>query len=219
MRYISDNPQYTSFYYPIIAGLVGLMVILYFFTYLLKPKNIPSLRKDQSSSNVQETLDPNRSYSENIVNSKNSLKTRYLVAYILTRASMWAKSPYIYTLFSKIHGFSMSEIGILYIVDAISALISGPILGNLADIFGRKMFCQLYCILTCLNLGMRLSGNRPLSYLAQILTGFCSGLITTNFESWVNCSANEIFKNASVNINESNKAKERFLKKLFKRYI
>ena len=207
MRFISENPEYPSFYYPIIAGYLTLMIVLYFLTSFLKSK---LGQTQENNSFFQETLDPCKTYNDNIYDNKNNLKARYLVAYILTRASMWAKSPYIYTLFSKVHGFSMSEIGILYIIDALSALISGPILGNLADIFGRKMFCMLYCLTTCGNLALRLSGNRPMAYSAQILTGIGAGLINTAFESWVNCAATEVFTKASNNENESIKAKERF---------
>ena len=40
----------------------------------------------------------------------------------------------------------MAEIGILYLVDAVAALIFGPITGQLADKYGRKFFCHCYNI-------------------------------------------------------------------------
>jgi hypothetical protein len=216
MFFVSNNPEYPSYYYPVIAGFLLTMLVLYFVTSFIKTKISQNALAKGGNSFFDETLDPSKSYTENIVEKKNSLKFRYLVAYISTRASMWAKSPYMYTLFSKVHGFSISEIGILYIIDAVSALISGPILGNVADIFGRKMICMLYCLTTCTNLGLRLSGNKAMAYSAQILTGMGAGLITTGFESWVNCAAKKVFIDSSHHHEESTKALERYLKKLFK---
>ena len=62
---------------------------------------------------------------------KNSLRSRYLVAYIITRSAMWAKAPYLYTLFMTVHKFTFAEIGDLYLVDAVAALIFGPITGQI----------------------------------------------------------------------------------------
>ena len=215
---ISEDPKYPSFYFPMIAGYLIIMIILYFISTFLKSELSQPHKDKLSNSFLQETLDPNTKYYEYIIDKKNSLKARYIIAFVLTRASMWAKSPYLYTLFSKLHGFTMAEIGFLYVVDAVSALIAGPILGNLADIFGRRFFCLMYCVTTVINLLLRLTGNRPMAYIAQILTGVGAGLINTTFESWVNCSAREAFKNASNSEEENFKAMERFLKKLFKTY-
>ena len=215
-NFISNDPSSPSFYFPLIAGYLTLMILLYFITSFLKTKFSQMPKDRMSNSILQETLDPNTKYNDSIVDKKNSLKARYIVAFVMTRASMWAKSPYLYTLFSKIHGFNMAEIGVLYVVDAVSALIAGPILGNLADIFGRRFFCLMYCVTTVINLAIRVTGNMPMAYFAQVLTGVGAGLINTTFESWVNCSAKETFKGASNNHEEDYKAMERFIKKLFK---
>jgi hypothetical protein len=54
-----------------------------------------------------------------------------------------------------------------------------------------------------------LTGNRPLAYIAQIITGFGAGLINSTFESWVVYESEKVFKDRS-------REKERFLKRLFK---
>jgi MFS family permease len=106
---------------------------------------------------------------------------------------VWSKSSYLFALFNNYHGYSVEEIGYLYVIDAVSALISGPLTGNLADIYGRRLFCQLYTVLLAANLIMRLSGWRVLVYSAQVLTGICSGLIMTAFESWLNYESKKDF--------------------------
>lgn len=199
----SSDPNNPAYYFPLILILfliVGLsqMVILY-------------LRHNSEDMNISfnQSLSVNSDYSYNFITNKNSLRFRYMLAYILMRASVWAKSPYIWSMYLYYHKFTVSEIGILYVIDGVSALIFGPIIGNLADMFGRKRFCQLYNISVCINLALRLSGNHPMAYLAQIVTGIGAGLANTSFESWVVSESIKEFKNYEHE-------REKFLKKLFK---
>ena len=157
---------------------------------------------------MNRTLQNNMSYPSLIIINKNKLKTGYLLAYLLARAAMWAKAPYIYTLFMSVHKFSFVEIGRLYLVDAVSALIFGPITGQLADKYGRKKFCRFYNYSVLINIILRLLGDRLTAYLAQIVTGFGSGLINTTFEAWVVSESDREFMGYG-------KEAERFRRKLF----
>ena len=98
---------------------------------------------------------------------------------------MWAKTPYLYTFFMTVHKFSMAEIGILYLVEAVSSLIFGPITGQLADNYGRRKFCLFYNFSIIINLLLIMEGSIPYAYLAQIISGFGGGLLYTTFEAWV----------------------------------
>ena len=178
-----SDPSKNSYYFPIIIGIATILLILQLIIMLLK-----DFRRDQNlDSNVSfdKTLQGNMSYPTIIINRKNSLKSRYLIAFVITRSAMWAKAPYLYTLFMTVHKFSMAEIGILYFVDAVAALIFGPITGQLADKYGRRLFCHCYNFSIILNLLLRMQGSRILAYLAQVVTGFGAGLISTTFEAWV----------------------------------
>lgn len=197
------NPSVTTYYYPIIIMLIVILALLEFIIYFLKNT------VDDLNSSMNNTLRAGVDYSATFIRKKNTLKFRYLTSYILTRAAMWSKAPYLYTLYSKYHGFSMAEIGILYIIDAVSAFIAGPITGSLADKYGRRLFCQGYNLLVIINLLMRMTGNKPMAYCAQILTGVGGGLINTVFETWVVFEANKEFGIRKIE-------KERFLKKLFR---
>lgn len=199
----STDPKLIAYYYPIIISLVILLIILEFIIYGLK-----NTVEDVNCS-MNNTLQQGVNYSLVFINKKNKLKFTYLVGYILTKAAMWSKAPYLYTLYSTYHGFTMEEIGMLYIIDAVSAFIAGPITGNLADKWGRRLFCQFYNLLVIINLGMRMTGNKPMAYAAQVLTGIGGGLIMTTFESWVVYEASKEFGTRLIE-------KERFLKKLFK---
>jgi MFS family permease len=198
-----SDPGQISYYYPVILILGIILLFFNFITYFLKKHT------EDMNLSMNNTLQANMSYSMTFIKNKNSLKARYLLGYVLTRAAMWTKAPYLYTLYSTIHGFSMSEIGVLYIIDAVAALIAGPITGSLADKYGRKLFSQLYNLLVIINLLMRMTGDKTTAYFAQVLTGIGGGLINTVFESWVVYEANKEFLGRDIE-------KERFLKKLFK---
>jgi predicted MFS family arabinose efflux permease len=203
IQFNSSDPGQTAYYYPLILSLLLILCLIEFLIYALKYKY------EDANSSFNNTLQQGVSYSATFIKRKNTLKFRYLTGYILTRAAMWSKAPYLYTLYSTVHGFTMQQIGVLYIIDAVSAFIAGPITGGLADKYGRRFFCQVYNFLVIANLILRMTGNQPLAYLAQILTGIGGGLIMTTFESWVVFEANKEF---DLRIIE----KERFLKKLFK---
>jgi len=201
-----SDPSKNSYYFPIIIGIATILLILQLIIMLLK-----DFRRDQNlDSNVSfdKTLQGNMSYPTIIINRKNSLKSRYLIAFVITRSAMWAKAPYLYTLFMTVHKFSMAEIGILYFVDAVAALIFGPITGQLADKYGRRLFCHCYNFSIILNLLLRMQGSRILAYLAQVVTGFGAGLISTTFEAWVVSESEKDFEGYK-------KEAERFRKNLF----
>jgi hypothetical protein len=199
----SADPSNVSYYIPILLLLVILLIFLEFIIYFLK-NSIVDL-----NSSINNTLQLGISYSPSFIMRKNTLKFRYLLGYSLTRASMWTKAPYLYTLYNLYHGFTMSEIGVLYIIDAVSAFLAGPITGNLADKYGRKLFSQVYNVMVIANTLLRMTGSKPIAYLAQIMTGVTGGLIATVFESWVVAESHREFDFRIVE-------KERFLKKLFK---
>ena len=201
-----SDPSKNSYYFPIIIGIGTILLIIQLIIMLLK-----ELRRDSSDPNVSmdKTLQQDKSYPSLLESRKNSLKSRYLVAFVLTRSAMWAKAPYLYTLFMTVHKFTMAEIGILYLVDAVAALIFGPITGQLADKYGRRMFCHCYNISIVINLLLRMQGSRSMAYLAQVVTGFGAGLICTTFEAWVVSESEKEFEGFP-------KEAENFRKRLFK---
>ena len=202
-----SDPSKNSFYFLVLAAIATILLLIQLIIMLLK-----DLRKDSNSNmnvSMDKTLAENQSYSMSLPTRKESLKYRYLIAFVVTRSAMWAKAPYLYTLFMTVHKFSFAEIGILYLVDAVAALIFGPITGQLADLYGRKFFCHCYNVSIIINLLLRMQGSKFMAYLAQVVTGFGAGLICTTFEAWVVSESNKEFGGFT-------KEAERFRKRLFK---
>ena len=198
----SNHPYDPKFYFSTLMSVAVILGILQILIYYFK-QSLSQVEADDA------TLNKSRAYSMNLAVNKDKLWFKYMIGYITARASMWAKSPYLYMLYSTYHGFTINEIGVLYAVDSGTALICGPILGNLSDVFGRKLFSIIYNILVITNLLLRLTGIKGLAYPAQILTGMGAGLLMTTYESWIVYEANKTFSNHVVE-------KDRFLKKLFK---
>ena len=202
-----SDPSKNSFYFPIIGGIATILLLIQLFIMLLK--HLKRESSPDANISMDKTLQNNQSYPSLLVSKKDSLKYRYLLAFVITRSAMWAKAPYLYTLFMTVHKFTFAEIGILYLVDAIAALIFGPITGQLADKYGRKLFCHCYNFSIILNLLLRMEGSRLLAYIAQIVTGFGAGLICTTFEAWVVSESEKEFGGFRLEA-------ERFRKRLFK---
>ena len=202
-----SDPSKDSFYFPILVGVLTIILLINLIIMIIKEnKRIPGQDNNMS---MDRTFQNNVTYPSILERKKNSLRSRYLVAYIITRSAMWAKAPYLYTLFMTVHKFTFAEIGDLYLVDAVAALIFGPITGQLADKYGRRKFCHCYNISIVINLLLRMEGSRPLAYLAQVVTGFGAGLICTTFEAWVVSESEKEFGGYK-------KEAERFRKRLFK---
>jgi len=199
------DPSKPSYYYPIIIAFLIMLLALYLVKVILK-NNLP----EGVNLSLDNRTNPTGLSLNNIFFvDKNQLKIKYLIVFILARVAMWSKAPYMFALFSSYYGFSLSQIGVLYLVDSVSALIFGPITGGLADKYGRKFFCQVFNILVIVNMFFRLSGNIALAYTAQIMTGVCSGLLSTTFESWLVSSTNRCFSDFP-------EYKAKFLKKTIK---
>lgn len=203
-EYFSKDPNNPEYYFPLIILIFTVLCVLQIIIYWV------SQHEDfEMNQSFNQTLMENSRYSVGFIANKNSLKARYMTGYLLTRASTWAKSPYIWSMYFFYHKFTVSQIGVLYIIDAVSALVFGPIVGNLSDIFGRKRFSQLYNLSVIINLTLRLTGSQPLAYLSQVITGIGVGLQMTSFESWVVAESIKEFR-------QFEHEREKFLKKLFK---
>lgn len=146
---------------------------------------------------------------------QSSLRMKFLIASTLIKCAIWIKAPYMFALYNRLHGFTRPEIGILYLVENLTSLVLGPLIGSLCDLFGRKKFCVLYAFMLIFQLALRLTGSQTLAYPAQFFTGICSVLIDTSFESWLNFEANVIF----TQDDDGKRQKNSYLREVFSKQI
>ena len=203
------DPSKNSFYFPILIILTTIILSIQLIIMYFK-SNQSNLRAGQNIY-IDEALELNEGHHQPVDFEylKSSLKRRYLIVFIITRSAMWAKAPYLYILFRTVEKFSITEIGTLYFIDSFSALLFGPITGNLADRYGRKYFCDLYNKCIIVNIALLMAGSHFCIYLAQAISGFSSGIISTTFEAWIISESYREFR--------ANRIEERkFRQKLFK---
>lgn len=146
---------------------------------------------------------------------QSSLRFKFLFASILIKAATWVKAPYLFALYNRLHGFTTGEIAFLYLIDNLSSLLLGPIIGSLNDNFGRKKFCAAYGFFVSSHIMLRLTGSKSLAIFAQIITGICSVILETSFESWLNFESNLYF----TNDDEGKRQKNSFLREIFAKQI
>ena len=142
---------------------------------------------------------------------QKDLRWNFLAVSSVIKAATWIKAPYMFALYNRIHKFTMAEIGVLYALDNLSGLIFGPIIGTLSDLYGRRKFALGYCFVVMTHIYLRITGQRPLAYPAQILAGISGSILETVFESWLNFEANLLFDKSQ----EGEMAKNNYLKEIF----
>ena len=94
---ITTDPSKNSYYYPILLLIFVVFILLELLILAIKNDFVLNIDKNNNNN----TLFSNVSYSMTFIKNKNSLKNRYLICYIFVRAAMWAKAPYLYTLFEQ----------------------------------------------------------------------------------------------------------------------
>lgn len=179
-----DHTFTPEYYYP--------LLIAFFLVFAVIQIAINILNSSESTRKAPNILHNTKDESILYIEGEN-LKYKYMSAFLFVKAAMWAKSPYTYMLYSTLHKFTMSEISVLYLIDAFLNVFSGTIMGVLADTYGRKRISMLAPINTILTIGLRLTGSKPLAYLAQVITGILGSIMSTAFESWLNKEINNIF--------------------------
>jgi MFS family permease len=193
-----------DYYYPFIIALVIIFAIIEAIIAILKSR--------EKSAEELEDYERQLVNDEELYKKGRDLKKKYTVVFLLSKAAMWAKAPYTFMLLSTYYKFPINEIGLLYLVDSIFALVAGPFLGLVSDTFGRKFTSSLYCISNITVISFRLSGVVPLAYLAQVLTGTFGGILTTSFEAWLNYEISKIY-------GDKKEYQDKFRKSIFSKII
>eukprot|EP01147_Barroeca_monosierra_P005300 gene5300-7072_t len=109
---------------------------------------------------------------------------RYIGIFLVAMMADWLQGPYLYRLYEH-YGFLEGQIAALYISGFISSMLFGPLLGNLADRYGRRRFCITFCYLYSLSCLMKISNNFYILMLGRILGGLSTSLLMSAFESWM----------------------------------
>mmetsp|Transcript_18584 Transcript_18584/g.36420 ORF Transcript_18584/g.36420 Transcript_18584/m.36420 type:complete len:434 (+) Transcript_18584:370-1671(+) len=114
----------------------------------------------------------------------SALQRSFLATMLLVSCADWIQGPYLYKLYA-FNGFGKGEIGYLFIAGYCSSAVFGTLVGGLADRFGRKRVCVLFCLLytgTCLTMHSR-DFNTLLA--GRIMSGISTSILFSVFEAWM----------------------------------
>eukprot|EP00035_Acanthoeca_spectabilis_P011126 m.195889 g.195889 ORF g.195889 m.195889 type:complete len:223 (-) comp15241_c0_seq7:629-1297(-) len=91
--------------------------------------------------------------------------------------------PYVYAVYTS-YGYSMSEIGTLYVVGFISSLSVGTLMGPFADRYGRRCSVLLFCVLYIFSCLCKNVGAFSVLVAGRFFGGVGTSMLYTAFESW-----------------------------------
>ncbi|KAI7855304.1 hypothetical protein BDC45DRAFT_505898 [Circinella umbellata] len=112
-----------------------------------------------------------------------SLQYRYLSVYLVVMGADWLQGPYLYKLYQS-YGFDLVQIAFLFLTGFVSGAIGGTAAGSLADSWGRRRGCLLFCVTSFISLLLRLGNNYPLLFISHILSGMAASMQYSVFEAW-----------------------------------
>lgn len=113
----------------------------------------------------------------------NLFQRKYFTVYFLALFGDWLQGPYIYKLYSH-YGFTNFQIAVLYVVGFSASVLFGTGTGALADRFGRKRMCMMFCISYSLCCFLKIFPNYNILLLGRLLGGISTSLLFSVFESW-----------------------------------
>ncbi|KAI0592912.1 hypothetical protein F4775DRAFT_587213 [Biscogniauxia sp. FL1348] len=109
----------------------------------------------------------------------------FLQVYLLVMGSEWLQGPYMYSLFRNEKNFDEGIVALLYICTYASAAVSAFFTGFVADKFGRRAACLVFCgIHSLASLSVCLD-RLELLIIGRVLGGIGITLLWTAFESWM----------------------------------
>lgn len=96
----------------------------------------------------------------------------------------YEQSPFVYSLYRN-KGAPDSIIAALFATGFLFGGLSAPVISPLADTYGRKRACLLFCILYSISSLTALSDSIWLLALGRALAGVSITLLSTVFEMWM----------------------------------
>ncbi|KAI8332907.1 hypothetical protein BC941DRAFT_435725 [Chlamydoabsidia padenii] len=130
-----------------------------------------------------ETNSTNDMKSAEVQKRFKAFQRSYLVVYLTVMGADWLQGPYLYKLYTT-YGLVFEQIALLFLTGFLSGAFAGTALGSMADSWGRRKVCLLFCITTISALCLRLMDIYPILIISHILSGASTALMYSVFESW-----------------------------------
>jgi len=113
-----------------------------------------------------------------------AFRRSYLIAFFCGSSADWLKGPYIYRLYEA-RGFVPEEITFLFAAGYTSSAIIGLVAGMMADAFGRRRMCLLFCFLYTVHGLLHVFESFTMLLCARAVSGVATALLFSAFEAWM----------------------------------
>lgn len=108
----------------------------------------------------------------------------YLLVWTFCVAADWLQGPFVYALYAA-YGFSKEEIAQLFVAGFASSLVFGCLVGTVADKFGRKKCCIMYCLLYIASCLTKHFNQYSILMVGRITGGIATSMLFSCFECWM----------------------------------
>eukprot|EP01083_Nonionella_stella_P293283 997351_1 len=153
-------------------------------------KNFQNKTSKHSESDNQETNTTQQSLAdtENYAAFK-SFQIKFAIVFLTAMFADWMTGAYLYKLYAaylrKGGNEDTAQIAILYMVGFASSAFVSSFIGSLADKFGRKKMCLLFCVTYATCALVKHINNYKVLLLARFLGGLSTSILFSCFESWM----------------------------------
>lgn len=114
------------------------------------------------------------------------LASRYTtLSYVLSVFTDLSAGPYVYSLYKDQFGLKETIVAALFTTGFLSGGISGYIVGQFADRYGRKTACLVFCVTYSVACLSTLVPEVPILFLGRVFGGLSTSLMYSAFESWM----------------------------------
>ncbi|KAF4550795.1 Hypothetical protein D9617_16g015850 [Elsinoe fawcettii] len=161
------------------------LVVLVLINVGLYLRQWKSTSASDADLNVEAERHAGEAKLEDDATRRKAFVRTYLSVYLLATAGDWLQGPHIYAIYRYDKLLPETTTAALYATGFISGAISATFVGQLADKYGRKTACMIYClsyIACCLTM---LSSSLPILYLGRICGGISTTLLYSAFETWM----------------------------------
>ncbi|KAF9009908.1 hypothetical protein BDQ17DRAFT_1387989 [Cyathus striatus] len=121
-----------------------------------------------------------------------SLTWKYLVVYGTVMGADWLQGPYLYTLYREEYDFPERLVALFFVTGFVSAGVAAPIVGVLADQYGRRKLCLSFCILYSTACLLITVPKFPALLLGRVLGGISTSILFSCFEAWAISSSTSL---------------------------
>lgn len=95
------------------------------------------------------------------------------------------QGAYVYTLYKDEKGLAESVVAMLFTSGFLAAAVSALFVGSLADKYGRRMACLVFCITYAVGCLTKISDDVMILFIGRLLGGLSTTLMYSVFESWM----------------------------------